>query len=189
MLPPDPTADRYIYLNGSTAQIQFTGGAANLCDWGKSWSLGISLEGLADVPGDLNKNLVLFASGGTSICLKRGGAPDGSTNWGLQVTCANDLYNAANRVTANTWASPTATSRLLFVYAADQKMFDYWLGEPGGAYARKSSTTVPDAFIAAQILGDEFYISRPFTGVGGANFSGFRLGPGGVKNFAAAHLM
>ena len=105
---------------------------------------------------------------------------------GIYLTSNDDLYDSATRAQANTWYSPTPTSRLLFVFSASEKRLKYYLGQPGGPFYQRANLAIPDTMIAAQTVTNKFYISRPFDGPGGPTFDGSRWGPGGVDNFIAS---
>ena len=103
-------------------------------DWTKDWSLGLTLQGLEDVAAEVNYKLVLLAADKSAIALQWGGAPTGTTNWRLYCTSNDSLFDSDTRAQANTWYSPTPTSRLLFCYSASGARLKYYLGQPGGPY-------------------------------------------------------
>ena len=99
------------------------------------------------------------------------GAPSISSNWGSYNTSAGDLYHVATRFNANTWASPTDGSRLLWVYTASTKTLAYYISYEDGSYTRKASISVPQSAIGGQAPGDELSFASPWTGTGGTAFS------------------
>ena len=125
--------------------------------------MGLSVQGA---------NLACFGSGGVSLNLKVQGAPSTGSNWGSYNTSAGDLYHVVSRFNANTWASPTDESRLLWVYTAATKKLAYYISYETGSYSSRANISVPQSAIDAQTPGADLSFSRPWTGTGGASFSG-----------------
>ena len=143
LLAQQPAADRYIYLNGVSAYLNFTAGGGDLLDFTKSWTVGISLEGLPDNPVD-NFNLSLFGSGQASLTLKRGAPPGGPGQWPSYNTTAWNLYDTAARFNSNVWYPIGPSSRVLYTYDHVAKRLAYWLQEQaGGTFARSSLSLTP----------------------------------------------
>ena len=172
LLAQQPAADYYIFLQGVSAYINFTAGGDDLLDFTKSWSVGISLEGLPDNPVD-NFSLALFGSGQASLALKRGAPPGGPGQWPSYNTTAWNLYDTAARFNSNVWYPIGPSSRVLYTYDHTTKRLAYWLQEQaGGTFARRAFILVPDTAIAAQVVGPGFCFGKAWTGPGGDLFTG-----------------
>ena len=116
---PTPQSASAINLNGDTAYIQFDG-RTHVLDYTKDWSIGCSIQTQGE--GTEATNMTAFSSGGVSLNLKVQGAPSNpGSQWGLYTTSNGDLYHAAARANANTWATPADDCRLLWVYTAAEK--------------------------------------------------------------------
>ena len=146
-------ASRYIELDGADDYIEFTGlqgGTADVLDWSKNWSIGITLVGLTETTND-QKFMTLFSNGGNAIYLRRGG-----TNWGLYVTGDGGSYLAG----ANTWYAPNPTSRILFAYDAAAGRLKYYLGDPAaGTYAMRANYKLGAQKTSNQV-GNSFCIGK-----------------------------
>ena len=180
-------ADNYIQLDGVNDYIDLPtlgGGASDLLDFTKDWSIGITLVGV-DGPASAKK-MTLFGRGGVQITFH---AQAGSTNWGLYVTCDNDLYTASKRAQANTWYAPGDFHRILFTYDATTKYLKYYLGDPQtGVYAQRANLAISQTMIDSQNITGGIKIGEAWSGVGGATFSGYNW-DGGVNNFIAADMV
>lgn len=175
-------ANRYIELDGVNDYIEFTG-AGDVLDFTKDWSIGVTLVGVTGA--STAKNMTLFGRGGVQITLK---AQAGSSNWGLYVTSDNDLYNAAKRAQANTWAAPSDFSRLLFVYSATDKRLKYFVGDPSsGVFAQRANLAIQQSMIDGQNINGGLCIGKSWSGPGGANFSGINW-HGGVNNLLVSDI-
>ena len=113
---------------------------------------------------------------------------------GLYVTSNNDLYDATLRAQANTWYAPGDFTRFLFVYTAATKKLEYWVGDPssnpndgGYTYAKKSTLTISQSMIDGQDITGGLNIGKPWTGTGGAGFSGFNW-HGGFDNLIGSSV-
>ena len=176
-------ASRYIELDGDNDYIEFTGlqgGTQNVLDWSKSWSIGITLVGIASITTD-NKFTPLFTNGGNGIYLRRGG-----TNWGMYVT-GNGNYTHG----ANTWYAPSATSRLLFTYDASTYRLKYYLGEPAtGQYAMRANLAVNSTVRSANQVGSSLKVGSDASLVANNSSSLSQAGvlawDGGVNNLIIA---
>ena len=82
-----------------------------------------------------------------------------------------DLYQTTGRANSNTWTSPLPDSRLLYSYNHTTQKLEYFIGEKGGSYSRKSNISIPNSFATVQILGPGLEFGKPFSGEGGAGFS------------------
>jgi hypothetical protein len=180
-------SDKYIELDGVNDYIEFTGltnGAADVLDFTKDWSIGVTLVGVTGPAS--SSNMALFGRGGIQINLK---AQAGSTNWGLYVTSDNDLYNGAKRAQANTWYAPSDFSRILFTYEAATRRLKYYLGDPAtGVYAQRANLAIPQSMVDGQNLGSTLCVGKSWSGVGGAGFSGINW-DGGVNNLVASDIV
>ena len=107
-----------------------------------------------------------------SLNLKVQGAPSENSNWGLYTSSADDLYDASLRANSNCWQSPTDDSRLLWVYDATTKKLAYYISYTDGSYTRRANISIPQTYIDAQTPGSELAFSKPWSGTGGAAFSG-----------------
>ena len=179
-------ASKFIELDGVNDFVQFdtlSNGAADVLDFTKDWSIGITLVGVTG-PSAASK-MTLFSRGGVHITLS---AHAGSTNWGLYVTSDNDLYNATKRAAANTWYAPDAFSRILFTYNAATKRLKYFLGDPvAGTYAQRANLAIPQTMVDGQNIAGGLKIGGSWTGFGGAGFSGINWN-GGVNNLVASDM-
>ena len=180
-------AEKYIELDGVNDYIEFGGmanGAADVLDFTKDWSIGISLVGVTG-PASARR-MTLFGRGGVQITLL---AQAGSTNWGLYVTSNNDLYNAATRAQANTWYAPGDFSRILFTYEAATRRLKYYLGDPAtGVYAQRANLAIPQSMVDGQNIGGNLCIGKSWTGPGGSTFSGINW-DGGVNNLILSDIV
>ena len=105
--------------------------------------------------------------------LKVQGAPNGEgSSWGLHTTSNGDLYHVAARANANTWASPADGCRLLWVYTAAEKKLCYYISYADGSYSQKANISIPQTYIDVQTLSTQLEFSKPWSGTGGAAFSG-----------------
>ena len=166
---PAPASATAISLNGVDTYIELQG-RTHVLDFTKDWSVGVSVitQG-ASVQG---ANLVCFASGGVSLNLKVQGAPSETSNWGSYNSSNGDLYHVTGRFNANTWAGPTDDSRLLWVYTAATKQLAYYISYEDGSFSRKANIAVPQSAIDAQTPSAALCFGKPWTGTGGAAFSG-----------------
>jgi hypothetical protein len=174
-------ANRYIKLDGVNDHIEFDN-AGDVLDFTKDWSIGVTLVGVGHPSSPVKYKL--FGRGGVQITL----IASTGTNWGLYVTSDNDLYNAAKRAQANTWYAPSDFSRLLFVYTAADRKLKYFIGDPStGGFAQRANLTIPQTMVDGQNIVGGLDIGKPFTGVGGAGFSGVNW-EGGVNNLIVSGL-
>lgn len=146
-------ANRYIELDGADDYLEFTslsGGTADVLDWTKDWSIGVTLVGLGPVTSD-QKFVTLFSNGNNSIQLRRGG-----TNWGMYVTGDTSYTHGAN-----TWYAPSATSRLLFTYDSATCRLKYYLGDPAsGTYAMRANLAVNSIVKSANEVGTSLCVGK-----------------------------
>lgn len=146
-------ASRYIELDGANDYLEFSslsGGSANVLDWSKNWSIGLTLVGLGPTTSD-NKFMTLFSNGDNAIYLRRGG-----TNWGLYVTGSTTYTHGAN-----TWYAPSATSRILLTYEAATSRLKYYLGEPAtGIYAMRANLAVNSTVTSANNVGSSLCVGK-----------------------------
>ena len=166
---PTPASASAINLNGETAYIQFDG-RTDVLDYTKDWSVGCSIQ--TQNMGVEGSNMTAFSSGGVSLNLKVQGAPSISSNWGSYNSSNGDLYSTTGRFNANVWSSPIDACRLLWRYDSNEKKLAYYISYEDGSYSRKANITVPQSAIDAQTPGPELAFSKPWSGQGGAAFSG-----------------
>ena len=165
-------SNAYVAFDGVNDYVQFDakqGDAANVLDWTKDWTLGISLVGF-DVKAD-QQYLTLFKSGSNAILLRRGGS-----NYGMYVTG----NNGATKIGANTWHTPAAGGKLLFAFNATTSRLAYWIGQADGTFAQRANYLVNVANIGGNTPGTDFSIGKPVS-------NSIRW-HGGLNNFIAANM-
>lgn len=145
-------SDAYIHFDGSNDYVEFSDKGvanANLLDWTKSWTIGMTLVEF-DVNSDGNF-ITLFKSGDNAIMLRRGGA-----NHGLYITG----NNGATKVGANTWYAPNAGGKILFSYDSTTNRLKYYIGTISGGYNLRANYSVNTGSIGGNTPGTEFCIGK-----------------------------
>ena len=106
LLSQQPNPPKYIYLNGTSAYLNFAAGGGDYLDLTKSWSVGIRLEGLPDNDPDSHP-LSCFGSGKVALTLKRESAPLVG-NWGGFMGRATKTSTRPTRAGSLTLGTPRA---------------------------------------------------------------------------------
>ena len=169
------TSNAYIHFDGSNDYVEFSAkGAtnANLLDWSKDWTIGVTLTEF-DVASD-GKFFTLFSSGDNAIMLRRGGA-----NQGLYLT-GND---GANKAGINTWYAPNAGGKLMFVNDGTVGFLKYYIGNVDGSYGLRGVVNIASATLGNNNPAANFCIGKR---VGNNAVAESLMFHGGMNNLIAA---
>ena len=142
----------FIRFDGSNDYVEFTtkgAGNANLLDWEKDWSIGVTMTEF-EVKSD-QKFITLFSSGQNAIMLRRGGS-----NHGLYLT-GND---GANKAGINAWYAPNQGGKLMFVNDGTAGFLKYYIGNVDGSYALRGVVNVASATLGNNNPGSNFCIGK-----------------------------
>ena len=145
-------SNSFIRFDGSNDYVEFTDkGAenANLLDWTKDWTIGVTLTEF-DIASD-QKFITLFSSGDNAIMLRRGGS-----NHGLYLT-GND---GANKAGINSWHTPNAGGKLLFANDGTAGFLKYYIGNVDGSYALRGVVNIASATLGNNNPGSNFCIGK-----------------------------
>ena len=168
-------SNSFIRFDGSNDYVEFSAkgtGNANLLDWGKDWTIGVTLTEF-DIASD-GKFFTLFSSGQNAIMLRRGGS-----NQGLYLT-GND---GANKAGINTWYAPNAGGKLMFVNDGTAGFLKYYIGNVDGSFALRGVVNIASATLGNNNPGTNFCIGKK---VGNNAVAESLMFHGGMNNLITA---
>ena len=145
-------SNSFIRFDGSNDYVEFSAkgaGNANLLDWDKDWTIGVTLTEF-DIASD-GKFFTLFSSGDNAIMLRRGGS-----NHGLYLT-GND---GANKAGINTWYAPNAGGKLMFVNDGTAGFLKYYIGNVDGTFSLRGVVNIASATLGNNNPGANFCIGK-----------------------------
>ena len=145
-------SNSFIRFDGSNDYVEFTtkgASNANLLDWSKDWTVGLTLTEF-EIASD-QKFITLFSSGDNAIMLRRGGV-----NHGLYLT-GND---GANKAGVNTWYAPNAGGKLLFANDGTNGFLKYYIGNVDGTFALRGVVNIASATLGNNNPSTNFCIGK-----------------------------
>ena len=145
-------SNSFIHFDGSNDYVEFTNKGttnANLLDWTKDWTIGVTLTEF-EVASD-GKFITLFSSGQNAIMLRRGGS-----NHGLYLT-GND---GANKAGINAWYAPNPGGKLMFANDGTAGFLKYYIGNVDGTFALRGSVNLASATLGNNNPSTNFCIGK-----------------------------
>ena len=145
-------SNSFIRFDGSNDYVEFStkgAGNADLLDWSKDWTIGVTLTEF-DIASD-GKFVTLFSSGENAIMLRRGGS-----NHGLYLTGNNGV----NKAGINTWYAPNAGGKLLFVNDGTVGFLKYYIGNIDGSFSLRGVVNIASATLSNNNPSTNFCIGK-----------------------------